>query len=72
MLAGDLTVRVRTGIVVFYSKAAAEILGSSEEELIDAIENGDFDFYYRPNNGYRFHEASITERRKRLRAGDNS
>ena len=46
MLNGDATVRVRTGIVEFDSKETAEILGISEEQLIDAIEYGDSDFYY--------------------------
>ena len=59
--------RVRTGIVEFDSKEAAEILGISEEELIDAISRGDFGFYYRTKRGYQFHEASIAENRERLK-----
>lgn len=64
--------RVRTGIVEFDSKEASEILGISEAELVDAIEHGDFDFYYRTNRGYQFHEASIAENRERLKARDNT
>ena len=64
--------RVRAGIVEFDGKEAAEILGISEEELIDAIEHRDFDFYYLSKHGYQFHEASIEENRERLRVRDSS
>ena len=61
-----MAVRVCAGIVEFDSKEAAEMLRISEEELIDAIEHGGFDFYYLRKHGYPFHAPSIEEHRERL------
>lgn len=64
--------RSQPHLVEFDIDEAAGILGISAEELKKGVEAGWLRYFYRNHTGYKFHDASLEENRRRLNAQKNN
>ena len=58
--------RIQQNILEYELHEAAAILGLSASELEKAVQAGRLKYFYRNRSGYKFHDASIEENRRRL------
>ena len=58
--------RIRGYIIEYDLRETAVILGISQTKLRKGVREGKLRFFYNNDDGYKFHDASLDENRRRL------